>query len=183
MNRKKIQIGIIGSASSLKYYKKLEIIAANLGKEVAKAGAILIYGVEKDQDSLPSIACRAAKKIGGTTVGITYENSNSGIAKNLKFTDVVIYTGLIRGGGRELVLSLSCDGIISINGGGGTLNEIVVAYQSKIPIVALENTGGWSEKLAGTYLDERKREVIFKAKDASTAVKLLLKEIRKSKKN
>jgi uncharacterized protein (TIGR00725 family) len=180
--RKKIQIGVIGPANSLGYDKKLELLAIKLGEEIARAKAIIIYGVEKDQDSLPAIACRAARKIGGTTVGITYENYGAGAAKNLEFTDVIIYTGLVRGGGRELVLALSCDGIISINGGGGTLTEITIAYQAKIPVVALENSGGWSEKLAGTYLDERKREVIFKAKDAASAVKLLIKKIKKYKK-
>lgn len=181
MNNKKIQIGIVGSADSLGYDKKLNKIAADLGKEVAQSNAILVYGVEKDQDSLPAIACRAAKKFGGTTVGITYEGPNKQITKNIEFTDVVIYTGSVRGGGRELVLALSCDGLISINGGGGTLTEIAIAYQAKIPVVVLENTGGWSKKLAGAYLDERKRELIIGAKDASSAVKLLLKEINQNK--
>lgn len=174
-----MQIGVIGSAKSLGYDKQLVRIAEEVGKEIASTGAILVYGVEKDQDSLSSIACRAAKKKGALTVGITYDNARSGIVKNLKYTDVIIYSGLIRGGGRELVLSLSCDGIIAINGGAGTLTEIAIAYQSKIPVVVLENTGGWSAKLANTYIDERERVYISGAQNASEAVKMLLKKINK----
>ena len=55
--------------------------------------------------------------------------------------------------------------IITIGGGSGTLNEIVVAYQAGIPVVVLKDSGGWSDKLAETYLDDRKR---FKIKSART---------------
>ena len=46
---------------------------------------------------------------------------------------------------------------MAISGGSGTLNEITVAYQANIPVVVLGNTGGWSERLAGQYLDARER--------------------------
>ncbi len=88
------------------------------------------------------------------------------------FTDVVISTGMERGGGMELVLALSCDAIIALGGGSGTLNEIAVAYQADIPVVVLEGTGGWSGKLKGTFLDERKRYVIRSAKAPEDAVRI-----------
>ncbi|MES2930849.1 MAG: TIGR00725 family protein [Patescibacteria group bacterium] len=154
MNRK-IQIGVMGSAADLNYSKELESLAEQIGFLVAKNDATLIFGAEKDYDSLSTSACRGAKKGGGITVGITYNRGLDIFEK--ENVDVIISTGLERGGGRETSLILSCDGIIAISGGSGTLTEIAIAYQANIPVVVLKNTGGWSDKLAGQYLDARNR--------------------------
>jgi uncharacterized protein (TIGR00725 family) len=83
-------------------------------------------------------------------------------------------TGQIRGGGRELALVLSCDAVISIAGGAGTLTEISFAYQSDIPVVALAKSGGWSTRLVDTSLDHRKRSIIISALTAKQAVKIAI---------
>jgi uncharacterized protein (TIGR00725 family) len=171
-SKRKLQIGVMGSAADLKYSKILERKAEELGYWVAKRGAVLIFGAEKDYDSLSTAACRGAKKANGLTVGITYEKGLDVYEKN---ADIVIATGLVRGGGRELTLALSCDALICIGGGSGTLNEIAVAYQANIPIVVLKGSGGWSDKLAGKYLDERKRVKIVAAKTPKEAVELAIK--------
>jgi uncharacterized protein (TIGR00725 family) len=157
----------MGSAADLKYARKVQKLAENIGEEVAKRGAVLVFGAEKDYDSLSTAACRGAKKQGGITVGVTYGKGMEVYEKN---ADIIIATGLERGGGREMSLVLSCDAIIAISGGSGTLTEIAVAYQANIPIVVLEGTGGWSDRLAGQYLDKRKRIKIKAAKTASEAV-------------
>jgi len=175
-SKRKLQIGVMGSAADLKYTKTLEKQAEELGYWIAKKGAVLIFGAEKDYDSLSTAACRGAKKAGGLTVGITYEKGLDVYEKNV---DVIIATGLVRGGGRELTLALSCDALICIGGGSGTLNEIVVAYQANIPIVVLEGSGGWSDKLAGVYLDERKRIKIEGAKTPKEAVEKAIKLAKK----
>ena len=110
---------------------------------------------KKDVDSLSTAACRGAKKHGGLTVGITYGKGKDIMEKE---ADIIIPCGLERGGGRELVLVLSCDAIITISGGSGTLTETAIAYQADIPMIALKGFGGWSDKLADTYLDGRERE-------------------------
>jgi len=172
---RKIQIGVIGSCSDLYYSKKTEKLAEDVGFLIAKNGAILIFGAEKDLDSLSSAACRGAKKANGFTVGITY---GKGLFVKEKNIDVIIATGMERGGGREFSLILSCDAIISIGGGSGTLNEITIAYQANIPIITLEGTGGWSEKLKGTFLDERKRIEIKNAKTPKEAVDIAIQKAR-----
>jgi len=165
---RKIQIGVMGSASDLKYSKKIELLAEEIGYEIAKKGAVTIFGAEKDYDSLSTSACRGAKRANGITIGITYGKGKEIFEK--ENVDVVIPTGLERGGGREFTLVLSCDAIIAINGGSGTLTEIAIAYQANIPVVVLEKTGGWSEKLAGEYLDARKRIKIETAASPREAV-------------
>ena len=73
---------------------------------------------------------------------------------------------------------MSCDTIIALNGGSGTLTEIAIAYQANIPVVVLESTGGWSEKLGGQFLDARNRMKIEVAKNPKSAVELAIKLVK-----
>ena len=175
-NKRKYQIGVMGSAADLNYSKELEQIAFKVGKEVALSGNITIYGAEKDYDSLSTAASRGAKSAGGLTVGVTYGKGKDIWDKNGD-TDIIISTGMDRGGGREFVLVNSCDAIIAISGGSGTLTEIAIAYQSNIPIVVIGGTGGWADKLAGEYLDNRKRLLTIKSINAKDAVEKVLGEL------
>ena len=168
---KKLQIGVMGSCNDLKYSKKIEKDAQELGYWIAKNNAVLMFGAEKDLDSLSTAACRGAKKANGLTVGITYGKGLNILEKN---ADIVIAGGLERGGGRELALVLSCNAIIALNGGSGTLTEICIAYQANIPIVVLKNSGGWSQKLANQFLDSRKRILIKTASTPKEAVSLAI---------
>src|SRR3989338_5521577 len=164
---RKLQIGVMGSAADLEYSQALEQLAEEVGYEVAMSGAALFFGAEKDYDSLSTAACRGAKKAGGLTVGVTY---GKGLEVYEQNADIMRASGLERGGGRELVLVLSCDAIITVSGGSGTLTEIAIAYQADIPIIALVGSEGWSDRLAGEYIDQRKRVMIEPARTAKEAV-------------
>ena len=172
---RRLQIGIIGSCSDLNYSQAAEKFVAELGALIAKDKHVLVFGAEKDIDSLPTIAAIAARQSGGEVLGITYEKGLKTYKEEA--ASVVVATGLVRGGGRETVLILSCDVVIAIAGGSGTLNEICVAYQAGTPVITVSNFGGWSEKLAGTYLDERKR---YKFTAASTPEEALSLAIQNS---
>ena len=178
--KRKLQIGVMGFAADLKYSKALEKQTEETGYWVAKRGAVLIFGAEKDYDSLSTAACRGAKKANGLTIGVTYGKGLNVYEEN---ADVVIATGLERGGGREFVLVNSCDGIIAISGGSGTMNEMLIAYQLNIPIVVIQNTGGWADKIAGQYFDSRKRMKAVVAKSPEDAVQKILRLIKKKSKN
>ncbi len=169
----KLQIGVMGSMADLKYSEKAQLCAEQIGELIAEQNGILFFGAEKDADSLSTAACRGAKRKGGLTVGITY-----GKGKNIwqKDTDIILPTGLERGGGRETVLVLACDAIITLSGGSGTLTEIAVAYQADIPMVALEGFGGWSDELSGQFIDKRNRRKVLSAKTPDEAVKIAFKE-------
>lgn len=174
---RKYQIGVMGSTADLNYSKRVEDLAEEVGCWVAKSGAILIFGAERDYDSLSSAACRGAKKAGGLTVGVTYGKGLNVFEKN---ADLIIASGMERGGGRELTLVLSCNAIITINGGSGTLTEIAIAYQANIPIISLKGSGGWSEKLAGAYLDARERVKVEVADTPKEAVEKAIELINSS---
>lgn len=170
---RKLQIGVMGSAADLKYSGYIEKTAFEIGKLVAESGNILVYGAEKDYDSLSTAAARGAKSKNGLTVGVTYGKGKD-IWDREGATDVIICSGLERGGGREFVLVNSCDALIIISGGSGTLTEAAIAYQLNIPIVALSGTGGWADKLAGTYIDGRERLKVLSAQTPEKAVAMAL---------
>lgn len=173
---RKFQIGVMGSAADIKYSKLTEAVAEQLGYLIGKSGNITVFGAEKDSDSLSTAACRGAKKANGLTVGITYEKGKKIWENN---ADIIIASGLVRGGGRELSLVLSCDAIIAISGGSGTLTELAIAYQADIPMIAMTKYGGWAAKLAGTYFDERRRRKVIAANSQGQAVKIALQEAQK----
>lgn len=158
--------------ADLNYSKATEKLAEQVGFWIAKKGAALIFGAEKDDDSLSTAACRGAKKANGLTIGVTYGKGLEVYEKNN--ADIVIASGSERGGGRELPLVLSCDAIICLNGGSGTLTEIAIAYQANIPVIVLKGTGGWSNRLAGQYLDDRKRIKAEVSKNPKEAVQKVL---------
>lgn len=170
---RKLQIGVMGSAADLKYAESIAKLAEETGRLIAESGHVTVYGAEKDYDSLSTAAARGAKKAKGLTVGVTYGKGKDIYEK--EYTDIIISTGIDRGGGREFVLVNSCDALIAISGGSGTLTEIAIAYQSNIPIIVLKGTGGWSDKLAGTYLDGRERIKAVSAETPEEAVKTAIK--------
>jgi len=170
----KKQIGVIGSTEDLKYSTELEKIAREIGKEIALSGNILVFGAEKDFNSIPTIAALEARKNNGLTIGVTYGTKKE---KNIfckDSADVVVYSGLERGGGREFVLINSCDVVIAISGGSGTLNEMTIAYQLNIPIIAIEGTGGWADKMANQFFDNRKRFKVVGVKNVKDAMDKIL---------
>lgn len=171
---RKLQIGVMGSAADLHYSTEVERIAERLGQLVAENNATLVFGAEKDSDSLSTAACRGAKRAGGLTVGITYGKGKR--VWEREDADFIVATGLERGGGRETSLVLSCDAVVAISGGSGTLTELAVAYQADIPMVAIKGVGGWSDKLADTYMDDRKRRYTFGADSPEEAIEIALRE-------
>ncbi len=171
---RKLQIGVMGSAADLNYAPEIERLAFEIGKLIAESGNITVYGAEKDYDSLSTAASRGAKSAGGMTVGVTYGKGKD-IWDKEGNTDVIVVTGIERGGGREFVLVNSCDAIILVSGGSGTLTEAAIAYQMNIPIIALVGTGGWADKLAGEYIDARNRLKVEPAKTPQEAVVLVIK--------
>jgi uncharacterized protein (TIGR00725 family) len=152
---KKVQIGIMGSAEDLNYSKDALRFAQNLGKLIAESGNILVYGAEREYSSLSTNAAIEASKYNGITVGVC-PGKKKEIYGEFRPT-VLIPCGLEIGGGREFSLVLSCDVIIAIGGGSGTLTEMAIAYQAGIPIVTVNKFNGWAKKLSNKYFDDRRR--------------------------
>lgn len=172
---KKIQIGVMGSAADLNYSDEALEFAKELGKEIAISGNILVYGAEKEYSSLSTNAAISCDSNGGITVGVCGGKKKE-IWGDFRPT-ILIPCGLEIGGGREFSLVLSCNVIIAIGGGSGTLTEMAIAYQAGIPIITINKFDGWAKKLSNKYIDDRNRLKCIRAKTPKEAVEKAIKVV------
>lgn len=182
MQNSSIKIAVIGSMDDVPLHKQCMLLAEQIGELIAQSGATLLFGFEGDHTSLSEIAANSAIKNNGRAVAFLWGKISRQNKQPIQHPSLIsIFTGQIRGGGRELALVLSADVVICIAGGTGTLTEICFAYQADIPIIALKKSGGWSTKLAGEFLDHRKRAKIIGVKTPKEAVHTAIKLARRKK--
>ena len=135
---KKICIAVIGSGED-KLTSQLAEIANEVGREIAKRGAVLICG---GLGGVMVEAARGAKEQGGLTVGIL-PGEESGSANS--FIDIALPTGL--GFARNILVAYSGDALIAVGGRLGTLSEISFALMKKKPVIGIHT---WNlEQLSG----------------------------------
>ena len=148
------QIGVIGAG---KCNESIAIIAGEVGREIAKRGAVLICG---GLGGVMQAAARGAKQEGGTTIGILpgsrREDANP-------YIDITILSAM--GHARNAIIAQSCDALIAVNGEYGTLSEIALSLKIGKTVVVLESD--WEIK--GTHV----------AKDAKEAVKMAFEGINR----
>lgn len=175
---RKYQIAIIGPAGPEEYptdkrpkdsvYER----AFTVSQLLAKENCIVITG---GKSGIMRTAAEGAKTVPGSiTVGVV--KGKKRFTAN-EFIDVEIVSGAEADGLDEYQIITMCDGVILLGGGAGTLEEIAIAYRQEKPIVAITETGGWADTLAGTFLDERERVRIEPAKTPDEAVRKLLAAI------
>ncbi len=161
---RKLQIAVIGyNKDSTEGAIK---VAYEVGREIARAGAVLVCG---GLGGVMESACKGAKENGGTTVGIIPQEEFSYANQ---YCDIVVCTGI--GYARDFIVASSSDGIIAVGGGVGTLIELAVGYMTKKVIVAIAGSGGVADMYGGKFLDERNMVPVTVAKDAKTAVDVIL---------
>lgn len=56
-----------------------------------------------------------------------------------------------------------------------------MAYQAGIPVIVIKGSGGWSDKLKNSFLDQRQRLPIFEAISPKEAVEKAVKLAKKTK--
>jgi len=116
-------------------------LAKELGREIAKQGAVLVTGATT---GFPLWAAMGAKEAGGISIGISpaaSEREHVEVYKlPLDYMDLVIYTGFGYPG-RDLLLTRSADAVICGCGRIGTIHEFTVAFEDKKPIGIFE--GPW----------------------------------------
>ena len=132
--------------------------AAEVGAQLAQRNAILVCG---GLGGCMAAAARAARGLGGTTVGILpgYDAAaaNDGI-------EIPIATGL--GEARNVLVVASADAVIAIGGAAGTLSEIAVALKMGKRVVGLQT---WDIRAP-----DGSKPPILQARDATEAVELAL---------
>lgn len=131
----KIVIGVIGSGKIDDIYCEK---AEKVGRLIAEKDCILVCG---GLGGVMEASCKGAKSAGGITVGILPSKEKS---SSNKYLDICIPTGI--GEARNFIVVNSCNALIAIGGGFGTLSEISFALKSDIPIISL-NSWDVSEKI------------------------------------
>jgi uncharacterized protein (TIGR00725 family) len=109
-------------------------------------------------------AARAAGS-GGLVLGILPGEAAS--EANV-WCDIVVPTGM--GLARNVLVVRSADAVILLGGRSGTLSEAAVAWQLGKPVVALQGSGGWAERLAGEAIDDRRADHVMVARSPEDAV-------------
>jgi len=165
-HNRNIQIGVIGDSDST---EKNMAIAEKTGREIALMGATLVTG---GGHGVMLAACRGAKSAGGLTVSIIPGTDRT--AAN-EFSDVVIPSGL--GWARNSLVVLSCDAIVVIGGRSGTLSELAYSSLYQKVTCAICGTGGWADRLAGEYIDNRTEKPVLRAESASEAIAMIKREL------
>ncbi len=165
------QIAVCGD-SELQDEKEGQI-AYEIGKEIALQQCVLIQG---GRGGVMEAAARGCHEHGGLTVAIL---PSADFSEANPYSHIVIPTGL--GWARNSLVPLAADGIIVIGGRSGTLSEIAFAWMYGKPIVAIgsgSGINGWSSRLAGSKIDDRRNDVIHLATTAKEAVNTILREIK-----
>ncbi len=150
-------------------------LAAEVGREVVRHGCILVTGATT---GAPYWAAKGAKEAGGFVIGLSPAISiKEHIMKYrlpIDYHDIIIYTGSGYAG-RNLLLTRVGDGIISVCGRMGTLNEFTIAFEEKKPIGVLE--GPWeSDDLIKAMVAKSHRgpgKIIYSSKPKNLVEKLL----------
>jgi uncharacterized protein (TIGR00725 family) len=100
-----------------------------VGRGIAERGGVLICG---GLSGVMEHAARGAQAAGGLTVGLL-PGTDPNEANS--YIDVAVATGF--GHGRNAALVLSCDGMVAVGGGLGTLSEIALALRNHRPSVGI----------------------------------------------
>ena len=145
---------IIGISGGSKIDKRTANLSLEVGREVARNGAILVCG---GLGGVMEYAAKGAKEEGGITIGILPGNSRETANP---YIDIPIVTGI--GTARNIILVKTAECIIAIDGKYGTLTEIAYALSLGIPLIGLKT---WDI------------EGIVKARNPKEAVELALQRL------
>ena len=136
-----VKVGISGAAETghcgVDAYDK----ALELGREVARQGAMLVTGATT---GFPLWVAMGAKQEKGTVVGLSPASNEKEHVEAynlpLEYHDLIIYTGF-GFPGRDLIFTRSSDAMLFGCGRIGTIHEFTIAFEDKKPIGIYE--GDW----------------------------------------
>ena len=115
--------------------------AKELGREIARQGAVLVSGATT---GFPLWVSMGAKEAGGMSIGFSPASSEKEHVETYKlpldYMDLIIYTGFGYSG-RDLLLTRSADAVICGCGRVGTIHEFTIAFEDDKPIGIFE--GPW----------------------------------------
>ena len=149
-----MQAAIIGDSDAPEHVLRM---AEAAGARLAGLGVVVVCG---GGGGVMAAACRGAVNAGGTTVGILPGERRDDANP---WCTIVIPTGLSHA--RNALTVLAADFVVVVGGGAGTLSEISLAWVHGKPIFAMEGSGGWADRTAGTAIDSRREGTVVACAD------------------
>lgn len=134
--------------------------AEAVGREIARRGATLVCG---GRGGVMEAACRGARAEGGHTIGIMPGRGHEDSPPN-QYVEFPVFTGM--GFARNVMVVLSGDAVIAIDGSYGTLSEISYSLIHKVPVVGIDT---WDFSYRGFDGDS-----ITRVSDAAEAVDIAI---------
>jgi uncharacterized protein (TIGR00725 family) len=122
-------IAVIGASRAAPHE---ESTAERVGTELARAGAVVIFG---GGPGVMAGVSRGAAQAGGTVIGILPGDDRS---RANEWVSVALATGV--GELRNGLIVRACDAAVAVGGAYGTLSEIGLALAQRVPVVGL---GTW----------------------------------------
>lgn len=144
----------------------LLVAAEQLGCGIIDSGYRLVTG---GLGGVMAAASRGARSsaawrdgdILGVLPDLAHESANP-------WVDIVIPTGMNYA--RNALVVAMADAVVAVGGGAGTLSEVALAWQYGRPLIALDLGEGWSSRLAGQLLDDRRLVAITRAASVTAAL-------------
>jgi len=110
----------------------------DLGRQIAKKGAILVTGATT---GFPLWSAMGAKEAGGFSLGFSPAATEKEHVETynlpVEYMDVIVYTGFGYPG-RDLILTRSSDAVFFGCGRIGTIHEFTIAFEDRKPMGILE---------------------------------------------
>lgn len=142
-----VKICVSGSADLSPFGLETLNIAKELGREIARQGAVLVTGATT---GFAFGAAIGAKEEGGISIGLSPAASEKEHVEAYKlpvdYMDLIIYTGFGYPG-RDLLLTRSADAVICGPGRIGTIHEFTIAFEDAKPLGILKGPWETGEEL------------------------------------
>ncbi len=177
-----VKIGVSGTADMGHLGLGAVEVAKEIGREIAKHGAIIVTGATT---GFPMYAAIGAKDECGFSVGVSPASTELEHIEVYKlprdYMDVVMYTGFGYSG-RDLIFIRSSDAVIVGPGRVGTINEFSVAFEDQRPTGILRGVGD-TDSLVDLMIEAAHRpnpNIIFDS-DPKALVERLIEMVIKKK--
>ena len=158
-------VAVIGNSAASAH--ALEV-AEDVGRLVVERGYRLVSGgLGGVMEAASRGAHRAVAYREGDVLGVL----PGGLAAAANpHVDIAIPTNM--GYARNVLVVTMADAVVAVGGGSGTLSEMAMAWQLGRVLVGLE-VDGWSAKLAGSAIDDKRPDAVLRAKSAAEAIELV----------
>ena len=143
-------------------------VAEELGRLIVEQGWRLVTG---GLGGVMEAASRGAHQASGYREGDVVGILPGGDAASANaYVDIALPTNL--GIARNVLVVAMANAVVAVGGGSGTLAELAIAWQLGRTIVGLQ-VEGWSAKLAGQAIDERRPGIVIPARTPREAISAL----------